>query len=71
MGDKKVLNATREKMLEEIRNNPNITHKQLGLALNLKRTAIQNNISYLRDNGYIKRIGSKKSGYWEVVENEP
>ena len=54
-------------MLTEIRNNPNITHEQLGMTLNLKRTAVQNNISFLRDNGYIKRIGSNKSGYWEVI----
>lgn len=63
MGDKPILNATQEKMLLEIRNNPNINRKQFGRTLNLKRTAIQNNISFLKNNGYIKRIGSNKSGY--------
>ncbi|MGI6782562.1 MAG: RNA-binding domain-containing protein [Acholeplasmataceae bacterium] len=68
VGDKPTLNETQAKMLLEIRNNPNVTHEQLGRALNLKRTAIQNNISFLRNNGYIKRIGSNKSGYWEVLK---
>lgn len=66
-GHKPTLNKTQETMLLEIRNNPNITHEQLGTTLNLKKTAIQNNISFLRDNRYIKRIGSNKSGYWEVM----
>jgi len=68
-GDRAPLNATQKKMLNEIRNNPNITHPQLSQALELKRTAIQTNISYLRDNDYIKRVGSNKSGYWEVIED--
>jgi len=31
------------------------------------KTAIQNNITYLRRNGYIDRIGSNKNGYWKVL----
>ncbi len=63
---KKVLNDTQSSILKEIRNNPNITHKQLMAILNLGKTAIQNNVTYLRKNGYIERIGSNKSGYWKV-----
>ncbi len=65
VGDKK-LNATRRRILEEMRNNPNITQPQLMLKLNLGKTAIQNNVSFLRNNGYIQRIGSNKTGYWKV-----
>ncbi len=28
--------------------------------------AVDNNISFLRENGYIERVGSKKAGYWNV-----
>ena len=31
------------------------------------KTAIQNNISYLRKNGIIERVGSNKNGYWKVL----
>ena len=67
VGDKK-LNATKQKILNEMRNNPNITHPQLMNILGLGKTAIQNNISYLRMNGFIERVGSNKTGYWRVKD---
>ncbi|MGI6680394.1 MAG: ATP-binding protein [Bdellovibrionota bacterium] len=66
LGDGVVLNKTRNRILEEMKKNPQITRKELGESLDLKKTAIQNNISYLRNNGYIKRVGSNRTGYWEV-----
>ncbi|MBQ7250898.1 MAG: winged helix-turn-helix transcriptional regulator [Bacilli bacterium] len=76
MGDKvgdKVgvkLNDTQRKMLELLRDNPNLTQPQLMIALGLGETAAQNNISFLRNHGFIRRIGSKKTGYWEVIADE-
>ncbi len=60
------LNETRIKIMEEMRNNPNITQIQLAQIIGISRTAIQNNISYLKENGYIERIGSPQTGYWQV-----
>ena len=67
VGDKS-LNKTRQRILKEMRNNPNITHQQLMSILGIGRTAIQNNITYLRKNGFIERVGSNKTGYWKVKE---
>ena len=68
VGDKeKKLNPTRTRILEEMRNNPNVTHEQLEKLVGVGRTAIQNNISYLRNNGFIERIGSNKNGWWKVL----
>ena len=68
MGDKeKKLNPTRTRILEEMSNNPNVTHEQLEKLVGVGRTAIQNNISYLRNNGFIERIGSNKNGWWKVL----
>lgn len=53
--------------MEEIRNNPNITQPQLMSVIGIGRTAIQNNITFLRENGYIERVGSNKNGYWRVL----
>lgn len=64
--DEKRLNPTRQKILEEMRNNPGVTQQQLELTAEVGKTAIYNNIRFLRENGYIKRIGSKKNGYWQV-----
>ena len=66
-GDKN-LNKTRSRILVELRNNPNMTQPQLMKKLGLGETAIQNNISFLRKNGYIERVGSNKTGYWKVLK---
>ena len=63
----KKLNPTRQRIMEEIRNNPNITQPQLMSIIGIGRTAIQNNITFLRENGYIERVGSNKNGYWKVL----
>ncbi len=67
-GNEKKLNPTRRLILNEMRNNPNITQLQLKDIVGIGETAIQNNISYLRKNGFIERIGSNKNGYWKVKD---
>ena len=51
-----------------MRNNPNITSSQLASILGISTTAIEKNISYLKNKGYIQRIGSNKTGYWKVLD---
>ena len=65
--DKKILNARRQTILVEMRDNPNITVAELHKLLRISETAVDNNISFLKENGYIERIGSKKAGYWKVL----
>ncbi len=61
------LNATQRLILNEMQNNPNITQVQLMGIVGLGKTAIQRNVSYLRKNNYIERVGSNKNGYWKVL----
>lgn len=51
-----------------MRNSPNVTQSQLVNILGVSLTTVENNISYLKKNGYIERVGSNKSGYWKVIE---
>ena len=62
------LNSTRERILFEMRHNPNITKAELIVIIGISDTAIDNNIRYLRINGYIKRVCENKNGYWEVLK---
>lgn len=64
--DKRRLSVRRKQILDEIRNNPNITQVQLSKIMSIGLTAIENNIRYLKENGYIERVGSNKTGYWNV-----
>lgn len=68
VGNKNLLNARRVQILEKIRNNPNITQSQLANFLGVSLTTIENNIKYLKVHGYLERVGSKKSGYWNITE---
>lgn len=61
VGNKKELTNNRTIILKEIRNNPNVTAIQLANILCISETAVENNLKYLKDNGYIKRNGSNKT----------
>ena len=60
------LNETQLMILNFIRNNNNITKKQLQEKTSKSKTTVDNTISFLREHGLIERIGSNKTGYWKV-----
>lgn len=66
----KPLNKTQTAILDAIRDNPNVTQAQLMLALSLSESGVYKAIAFLRKNGIIRRVGSNKTGYWEVAEDE-
>lgn len=59
----KLLNKSQLLILKAVRNNPNVTIE----GLTKGHTAIQNNLNKLQEMSIIKRIGSRKKGYWEVM----
>ena len=63
-----IMSEQMEKVLVEIRNNPNATQPTLAKKTGIGKSMIQKYISDLKNNGYIQRIGSNKTGYWRVVE---
>lgn len=67
VGNKKPLNTRRKKIIAEMRDNPNVTTAELHKMLGISETAVENNITFLKRNGYIERIGAKKNGYWKVL----
>ena len=65
--DRPVLNARRQTILIEIKQNSYISKKELAVKLGISETAIDNNIAFLRKNGFLERIGKTKGGYWQVL----
>lgn len=55
------------RIIEEMRYNPGITQPQLAKKLGVGKTTIQKNISYLKKNGFIDRVGSNKTGVWKIL----
>lgn len=61
-----VLNETQEKIVELIVSNKYITQNAIAEKLKFNVRTIKRNFKFLEDNGIIERIGSDKTGYWEV-----
>ncbi len=68
--DKKSKSSADRKIqiLAIIRNNPNVTIPAIAKELQLGRTSVNKYVSNLKEEGSIKRVGSNKSGYWEVLK---
>ena len=62
----KSLNVSQMKVLAKIRNNPNITKKELYIKCDLVKTSVDNIINYLKKVNIIERIASNKTGYWKI-----
>ena len=67
VGENVPLNRRRQQIISEMRDNPNVTIPELQKILGISETAVEKNIAFLRENGYIERIGSKRTGYWKVL----
>ena len=61
--------TTQEKILNLIKNNPEITQTQMAEALGLTRDGISYNIKQLKENDVIDRIGPTKNGKW-IIKKE-
>lgn len=64
------LNGTLNSILEMIKNKNNITQKEISEKTGISLRTIKRNIDILKNDGYIERIGAKKSGYWKILKTQ-
>ena len=62
------LSETEIKIVASIRENPTITRTEMASALSIGTSTIDRSIRKLKENGILKRIGSNKTGSWEIRE---
>ena len=55
-----------QKILENIRNKPNITQIELSNNLGISARAVRKNMKNLKDKEIIERVGSDRKGYWKI-----
>ena len=60
------LNATRNRIVELMRDNPQITISELSKIIGMSNSGIKKNIAKLKEGGVIERVGSDKSRSWKV-----
>ncbi len=63
------LTATQANILNLIRQDANITIEAIVQSLGKDRRTITRNIGVLREKQLLRRVGSDKTGYWEIIES--
>ena len=64
------LSANAKKLLEEIKQQSNLSKNQYATELGISRSTVTRAISELRKKNVICRIGSDKTGYWSLTKNQ-
>ena len=65
---KKTTEKTAEKIIRLMRENPQITNKELAVACGITEDGVYWNTKKLRKNNIIRRVGGDFGGHWEVLE---
>ena len=59
---------SRSKIVKAMRNNPEISRKELSKLLGISPSAIQRHIEFLKESEIIIRLGSDRKGLWKVLK---
>lgn len=59
----------RDKIIEQLRNNPKITRSELASILGITSDGVKYHIQKMTIEGVIIRYGSARGGYWKVINN--
>lgn len=65
---KKTTEKTAEKIIRLMRENPQVTNKELAVACGITEDGVYWNTKKLRKNNIIRRVGGDFGGHWEIVE---
>lgn len=63
----KTLGKTPRQILELLQNDPTLTVSALAKLIGKSESAVNRAIRTCQSNGHLKRVGSRKSGHWEVL----
>lgn len=66
-GDDRGVDNNISLILNAIAEEPNITQKNMSIKTGLSIRTVSREIRKLRDSGVIRRVGSDRAGYWEIV----
>ena len=62
------LNETQNRIIALIKQNPNITQKEMAKMLDISREKVKYHIAVLKENKFIVREGSTKKGNWKILK---
>ena len=62
------VNQSQQRIIGLMRDNPNVTTKQLAMQTGLSLPAVKKNVKALKGKRLVERIGALKNGYWKVID---
>ena len=68
--DHSALSKTEQTVLQAISSHPDYSYEKLAAYCKLSRPTIARSIKVLQGSEYIRRIGSDKTGHWEIIRKE-
>lgn len=68
-GSEKSSDKSSDKILEMMKENPKISAKAMAEILQLTPRAVEKQIADLKTQGFVKRVGERKGGHWEVLNH--
>ena len=63
----KTIQKTTQKIMELIKQNPELTRRELAEKIGISDSGIKFSLNQLKKKGAIKRVGPDKGGYWKVI----
>ncbi|MCI5125287.1 MAG: winged helix-turn-helix transcriptional regulator [Candidatus Electrothrix sp. AR5] len=63
-------NSTKEQLLKLLQKNPRITRSELAVQLSKSESTVKEHLAQLKAQARLKRIGSDRSGCWQVIAYE-
>jgi predicted HTH transcriptional regulator len=64
------INDVEKLILEELLKNPQLTSAELSATMIKSKRTIERYIKALQGKDYLERVGSNKTGYWDVIKWE-
>ena len=61
---------SREKIIQLLTERPTMTTTELSEKLGITNKSVEKHIKRLKDDGILRRIGSRRSGYWEIIHQQ-
>ncbi|MBF0407275.1 MAG: winged helix-turn-helix transcriptional regulator [Candidatus Riflebacteria bacterium] len=56
-------------ILDACRENPSITITEMAEKIGITERSVQRNIQKLQFEGFLRRVGGRKEGYWQIIES--
>ena len=60
----------KHKIFQLLKTNPNITRAKIAEVIGIHESSVKRRLESLISDGLIRRIGSTKSGHWEILNPE-